>query len=138
MREVLTHFGFDGDNTPIIKGSALCALEDRSPELGRDTVIKLLEEVDQWIPTPTRDLDKPFILPVEDVFSIAGRGTVVTGRVERGVIKKGVEAELVGYGSKLKTTVTGDLWQLFSQSCLTLCLTVYSILQYTVVYCSIL
>ena len=114
MREVLTHFGFDGDNTPIIKGSALCALEDRSPELGRDMVIKLLEEVDQWIPTPTRDLDKPFILPVEDVFSIAGRGTVVTGRVERGVIKKGVEAELVGYGSKLKTTVTGDLWQLFS------------------------
>ena len=107
MREVLNEFGFDGDNTPIIKGSALCALENKNPEIGEAKVAELLEEVDRWIPTPSRDLDQPFLLPVEDVFSIPGRGTVITGRVERGVLKKGAEAELIGYGKKLKTTITG-------------------------------
>ena len=109
MREVLSQYGYDGDNTPIIIGSALCALEDRNPEMGRDSVIKLLEAVDEYIPTPARDLDKPFLLPVEDVFSISGRGTVVTGRVERGVIKTGDEVEFVGHGVKTKTTVTGTV-----------------------------
>ena len=109
MREVLSEFGFDGDNTPVLKGSALCALEDKNPEIGRDAILKLLEEVDNWIPTPERDYEKPFLLPVEDVFSIAGRGTVVTGRVERGTIKKGVPAEIIGLGVNIKTTITGTI-----------------------------
>ena len=108
MRELLSEYGYDGDNTPIITGSALCALEDRNPELGRDSIIKLLEAVDEYIPTPARDLDKPFLLPIEDNFSIPGRGTVVTGRVERGTIKTGDEVEVVGHGSKAKTIVTGN------------------------------
>lgn len=106
---MLSQYGYDGDNTPIIVGSALCALEGRNPEMGRDSIIKLLESVDEYIPTPARDLDKPFLLPIEDVFSIAGRGTVVTGRVERGVIKNGDEVEFVGHGVKSKTTVTGTV-----------------------------
>lgn len=110
MREVLSTYGYDGDNTPIIIGSALCALEDKKPEIGRDSIIKLLEAVDEHIPTPTRELDKPFLLPIEDVFSISGRGTVVTGRVERGVIKNGDEVEFVGHGVKTKTTVTGKAY----------------------------
>ena len=109
MQEVLSEYSYDGENTPIVIGSALCALEDRNPEMGRESIIKLLEAVDKHIPTPTRDLDKPFLLPVEDVFSISGRGTVVTGRVERGVIKTGDEVEFVGHGSKIKTTVTGTI-----------------------------
>lgn len=109
MREVLSEYGYDGDNTPIITGSALCALEDKNPEMGRDSIVKLLEAVDEYIPTPARDLDKPFLLPIEDVFSIAGRGTVVTGRVERGTIKTGDEVEVVGHGSKAKTIVTGNV-----------------------------
>ena len=108
MRELLSEYGYDGDNTPIITGSALCALEDKNPEMGRDTIVKLLEAVDEHIPTPARDLDKPFLLPIEDVFSISGRGTVVTGRVERGTIKSGEEVEVVGHGSKVKTIVTGN------------------------------
>lgn len=108
MRELLYEYGYDGENTPIITGSALCALEDRNPELGRDSIIKLLEAVDEHIPTPARDLDKPFLLPIEDNFSIPGRGTVVTGRVERGTIKTGDEVEVVGHGSKAKTIVTGN------------------------------
>lgn len=107
MREVLAQYGYDGDNTPVIIGSALCALEDKNPEMGKESIIKLLEAVDEHIPTPSRDLDKPFLLPIEDVFSISGRGTVVTGRVERGVIKNGDEVEFVGHGVKTKTTVTG-------------------------------
>ena len=110
MREVLSTYGYDGDNTPIIIGSALCALEDKKPEIGRDSIIKLLEAVDEHIPTPARELDKPFLLPIEDVFSISGRGTVVTGRVERGVIKNGDEVEFVGHGVKAKTTVTGKAY----------------------------
>lgn len=108
MREVLSEYGYDGDNTPIITGSALCALENKSPEVGKDTIVKLLQAVDKHIPTPPRDLDKPFLMPVEGVFSISGRGTVVTGRIERGVVKKGDEVEFVGHGKKMKTTVTGS------------------------------
>eukprot|EP01135_Chromosphaera_perkinsii_P001012 Nk52_evm26s156 gene=Nk52_evmTU26s156 len=107
MREVLNEYGFDGDNCPVIAGSALCALEDKKPELGIESIKKLLEAVDSYIPQPERDLDKPFLLSVEDVFSIGGRGTVVTGSVERGIIKKGEEVDIIGYGRDLKTTVTG-------------------------------
>eukprot|EP00112_Aurelia_sp_Birch-Aquarium-sp1_P014895 Seg3249.1 transcript_id=Seg3249.1/GoldUCD/mRNA.D3Y31 product="Elongation factor Tu mitochondrial" protein_id=Seg3249.1/GoldUCD/D3Y31 len=107
MREILTEYGYDGDNTPVIIGSALCALEDRERVMGHDAIVKLLEAVDSHIPTPTRDLDKPFLLPVEDTFSISGRGTVVSGRIERGIINKGDEVEITGQGVTLKTTVTG-------------------------------
>lgn len=106
LNELLPTFGYDED-TPIIIGSALCALEDRNPEIGLESVKKLLEAVDSYIPTPPRDLDKPFLMPVEDVYSIAGRGTVVTGRIERGVIKKGDEVQFVGHKSGTKTVVTG-------------------------------
>ncbi|CEP24989.1 TUF1 [Cyberlindnera jadinii] len=108
MRELLTSYGFDGDNTPVIMGSALCALEGREPEIGAKAIDKLMEAIDEYIPTPQRDLEKPFLMGVEDVFSISGRGTVVTGRVERGNLKKGDEIELVGYNKNpIKTTVTG-------------------------------
>ncbi|KAJ1932728.1 translation elongation factor Tu [Linderina macrospora] len=107
MRELLSTYGFDGDNTPIVSGSALCALEGREPALGAEAIRKLMAAVDEWIPTPERDLDKPFLMPVEDIFSIAGRGTVVTGRVERGKITKGQELEVIGFGAPFKTTLTG-------------------------------
>ena len=107
VRELLSSYEFPGDDIPIVKGSALCALEDRSPEIGRDAILKLMAEVDQYIPQPTRDKDKPFLMPIEDVFSISGRGTVVTGRVERGIVKVGDEVEIVGLKDTVKTTVTG-------------------------------
>ncbi|AQZ09400.1 TUF1 (YOR187W) [Zygosaccharomyces parabailii] len=108
MRELLSQYGFDGDNVPIVMGSALCALEDKRPEIGEQAVLKLLDAVDEYIPTPQRDLEKPFLLPVEDIFSISGRGTVVTGRVERGNLKKGEEVEIVGHNTTpLKTIVIG-------------------------------
>ncbi|KAF8449740.1 elongation factor Tu GTP binding domain-containing protein [Kalaharituber pfeilii] len=108
MRELLTSYKFDGDNTPVVMGSALCALEGRQPELGEQKINELLDAVDTWIPTPVRQLDKPFLMPVEDVFSVSGRGTVATGRVERGMLKKGEDVELVGYNKvPIKTTVTG-------------------------------
>jgi len=107
IRELLTEMGFDGENIPIIAGSALCALEDKQPEIGKDAITKLLEAVDSHIPTPVRELEKPFLLPVEHTYSIPGRGTVVTGRLERGVLKKGTECEFVGYNKVLKSTVTG-------------------------------
>lgn len=108
MRELLSTYGFDGDNTPVIMGSSLMALEDKKPEIGKEAILKLLDAVDEHIPTPSRDLEQPFLLPVEDVFSISGRGTVVTGRVERGVLKKGEEIEIVGgFDKPYKTTVTG-------------------------------
>lgn len=107
MREVLTQFGFDGEKVPIIAGSALCALQGTRPELGSEAIKKLLNAIDTAIPTPQRDLEKPFLMPIEDVFSIGGRGTVVTGRAERGVLLKGQEVEIVGYGKTMKTTVTG-------------------------------
>lgn len=107
MRELLSTYGFDGDNTPVIMGSALCALEGRKDEIGVDSINKLLDAVDTYIPTPSRDMEKPFLMPVEDVFSIAGRGTVCTGRVERGSLKKGSEVEIVGHNpTPIKTIVT--------------------------------
>ena len=107
VRELLSSYEFPGDDIPITKGSALCALEDRSPEIGRDAVLALMETVDSYIPTPERPIDQPFLMPIEDVFSISGRGTVVTGRVERGVIKVGEEVEIVGLHDTRKTTCTG-------------------------------
>lgn len=107
IRELLTEMGFDGDNIPIVAGSALRALEDKDPEIGKEAIIKLLQAVDQHIPTPVRELDKPFLLPVEHTYSIPGRGTVVTGRLERGVLKKGADCEFVGFNKVLKSTVTG-------------------------------
>lgn len=107
MRDLLSTYGFDGDNTPIVAGSALAALEGKTPEVGAEAVVKLMAATDEWLDMPPRDLEKPFLMPVEDVFSISGRGTVVTGRVERGQITKGTEVELVGLGSNFKTTLTG-------------------------------
>ncbi|RWS28902.1 hypothetical protein B4U80_11579 [Leptotrombidium deliense] len=107
LRELMTELGFDGDNVPVIPGSALCALEGQQDEIGRDTIKKLLDMVDEHIPNPVRELDKPFMLPIEHVYSIPGRGTVVTGKLERGTIKKGTEGELVGYGKTTKTVITG-------------------------------
>jgi elongation factor Tu len=107
VRELLSSYQFPGDDIPVIKGSALCALEDREAEIGEQAVLKLMEAVDAYIPQPARALDRPFLMPVEDVFSISGRGTVVTGRVERGVIKVGEEVEIVGLKATVKTTVTG-------------------------------
>ncbi|CAN9285860.1 unnamed protein product [Alternaria alternata] len=95
MRELLTSYGFEGDETPIIMGSALCAIEGRQPEIGVTKVDELMDAVDSWIPTPQRETEKPFLMAVEDVFSIAGRGTVVSGRVERGILKRDAEVELV-------------------------------------------
>ncbi len=107
VRELLSKYGFPGDDIPIVKGSALKALEGDKGELGEGSIEKLMEAVDSYIPTPERDKDKPFLMPVEDVFSIAGRGTVVTGRVEQGVVKIGEEVEIVGFRDTVKTTVTG-------------------------------
>ncbi|KAI8072453.1 elongation factor Tu [Gongronella butleri] len=107
MRDLLTEYGFDGEATPIVKGSALAALEGRDPEIGEKAIMELMDAVDNHVPTPVRDLDKPFLMPIEDVFSISGRGSVATGRVERGVATKGQEVEIVGLGSHLKTTLTG-------------------------------
>ncbi|CAM0139828.1 translation elongation factor Tu [Umbelopsis sp. WA50703] len=107
MRDLLSEYGFDGEGTPIVKGSALAALEGRDPEIGENAINELMAQVDEHIPTPVRDLDKPFLMPIEDVFSISGRGTVATGRVERGVITKGAEVEIVGMGPTQKTILTG-------------------------------
>ena len=107
VRELLTEYGFDGDDIPIISGSALAALERRDDAIGKDKILELMAAVDESIPTPERPLDKPFLMPVEDVFSISGRGTVVTGRVETGIIKVGDEIEIVGIRDTKKTTCTG-------------------------------
>jgi elongation factor Tu len=107
VRELLSSYQFPGDKIPIIRGSALCALEDKDKALGHDAILKLMEAVDASIPQPQRDRDRPFLMPIEDVFSISGRGTVVTGRVERGVIKVGEEVEIVGLKPTIKTVVTG-------------------------------
>ncbi len=115
VREMLSSYEFDGDNIPFVKGSALKALEavQANPTIQRgqdkwvDKIWELMDAIDSYIPTPERDLDKPFLMPVEDVFSITGRGTVATGRVERGVVKVGDEVEIVGFGETKKTTVTG-------------------------------
>ena len=107
IREELSKRDFDGDNIPIISGSALAAIEDSNDEIGKQAILKLMAAVDEWIPTPERPLDKPFLMPIEDVFSISGRGTVVTGRVEQGVVKVGEEVEIVGIRDTQKTVVTG-------------------------------
>jgi len=107
VRELLTEYEFPGDDIPIVSGSALAALEGRDPEMGADKVTELMKAVDEYIPQPTRAVDQPFLMPIEDVFSISGRGTVVTGRVERGVINMGEEIEIVGLRETKKTTCTG-------------------------------
>jgi elongation factor Tu len=107
VRELLSKYDFPGDDIPIVKGSALAALEDSNKETGHDAILKLMAEVDAYIPQPDRPVDQPFLMPVEDVFSISGRGTVVTGRVERGIVKVGEEVEIVGIRPTTKTTVTG-------------------------------
>jgi elongation factor Tu len=107
IRELLSKYEFPGDDIPIVQGSALMALEDKKPDIGREAILKLMAAVDEYIPQPERPLDKPFLMPIEDVFSISGRGTVVTGRVETGIIKVGEEVEIVGIRDTAKTVVTG-------------------------------
>jgi elongation factor Tu len=107
VRELLSSYQFPGDDIPIIHGSALMALEDKDPEKGEQAILKLMAAVDAYIPQPVRAMDRPFLMPVEDVFSISGRGTVVTGRVERGIIKVGEEVEIIGLKATVKTVVTG-------------------------------
>lgn len=107
VRELLSKYGFPGKEIPVVKGSALKALEGDTGELGEKAILKLMEAVDSYIPTPKREIDKPFLMPVEDVFSISGRGTVVTGRIEQGVVKVGDEIEIIGFVDTVKTTVTG-------------------------------
>ena len=107
VRELFSKYDFPGDDIPIVKGSALMALEDKDAKLGRESVLELMKAVDAYIPQPERPIDQPFLMPVEDVFSISGRGTVVTGRVERGVVKVGEEVEIVGLKDTQKTVVTG-------------------------------
>jgi elongation factor Tu len=107
LRELLSSYQFPGDDIPIIKGSAVAALEDKTPEIGENAILELMAAVDSYIPQPERAIDRPFLMPVEDVFSISGRGTVVTGRVERGVVKVGEEVEIIGLKDTVKTVVTG-------------------------------
>ena len=107
VRELLSSYEFPGDDIPIIRGSALCALEDKKPEIGKEAILKLMEAVDSYIPQPERPIDQPFLMPIEDVFSISGRGTVVTGRIERGVVKVGETVEIIGIKPTTSTTVTG-------------------------------
>ena len=107
VRELLSKYDFPGDKIPIVRGSALMALEDKKPELGKESILKLMQAIDDYIPQPERPKDKPFLMPIEDVFSISGRGTVVTGRIERGIIKVGEEVEIVGIRPTSKTVVTG-------------------------------
>jgi elongation factor Tu len=107
IRELLSKYDFPGDDIPIIKGSAVCALEGKQPEIGHAAVLELMKAVDAYIPQPERPLDKPFLMPIEDVFSISGRGTVVTGRVESGIVKVGEEIEIVGIHDTRKTVCTG-------------------------------
>ena len=107
VRELLSKYEFPGDTIPIIKGSALCALEDKDPKLGEEAILALMKAVDEAIPQPHRPKDQPFLMPVEDVFSISGRGTVVTGRIERGIVKVGEEIEIIGIKPTTKTVVTG-------------------------------
>ncbi len=107
VRELLKSYQYPGDDIPVVRGSALMALEDKNPEQGEKSVLELMAEVDRYIPQPVRDKDKPFLMPIEDVFSISGRGTVVTGRVERGIVKVGEEIEIVGLKATAKTVVTG-------------------------------
>ena len=107
VRELLSSYQFPGDDIPITRGSALCALNGTNPEIGRESILALMKTVDDYIPQPNRPIDLPFLMPIEDVFSISGRGTVVTGRIERGIVKVGEEVEIVGIRDTVKSTVTG-------------------------------
>jgi len=107
MRELLSSYGFPGDDIPVVKGSALAALEGKDPETGAKSIQELMDAVDAYIPQPERAKDRPFLMPIEDVFTISGRGTVVTGRVERGIVKVGDEVEIVGLRPTTKTVATG-------------------------------
>ena len=107
IRELLTSYGFPGDDIPVVQGSALKALEGTDPELGENAILKLMEAVDSYITQPERPIDRPFLMPIEDVFSISGRGTVVTGRIEKGIVKVGEEIAIVGIKDTVKTTCTG-------------------------------
>jgi elongation factor Tu len=107
VRELLSSYNFPGDDIPIVQGSAVCALNDKQPEIGHDAILELMAAVDKYIPQPERPIDLPFLMPIEDVFSISGRGTVVTGRVERGIVKVGEEIAIVGIKPTVTTTVTG-------------------------------
>jgi elongation factor Tu len=107
VRELLSSYDFPGDDIPVVQGSALCALDGREEEVGRASILKLMEAVDSYIPQPERAKDRPFLMPIEDVFTISGRGTVVTGRVERGIVKVGDEVEIVGLRPTTKTIATG-------------------------------
>jgi elongation factor Tu len=107
VRELLSSYEFPGDDLPIVAGSALAAVEGRDDHIGKDKILELMAAVDEYIPTPERPIDQPFLMPIEDVFSISGRGTVVTGRIERGVVKVGEEIEIVGVRDTTKTTCTG-------------------------------
>lgn len=107
VRELLSSYDFPGDDIPIVAGSALAAVENRNPEIGREKVLELMARVDEYIPTPERAVDRDFLMPVEDVFSISGRGTVVTGRIERGIVKVGEEVEVIGIKDASRTTITG-------------------------------
>jgi elongation factor Tu len=107
VRELLSSYQFPGDDIPITRGSALCALNGTNPEIGREAILALMKTVDEYIPQPNRPIDLPFLMPIEDVFSISGRGTVVTGRIERGIVKVGEEVEIVGIRDTVKSTVTG-------------------------------
>ena len=107
IRELLSSYEFPGDDIPIVKGSALAALEGRDDEIGKASILELMQAVDDYVPQPERPIDQPFLMPIEDVFSISGRGTVVTGRIERGVVKVGDEVEIVGIKDTQKTTCTG-------------------------------
>lgn len=107
IRDLMTEMGFDGDNLPVVRGSALNALKGKDPGTGENSIMDLLKEVDKYIPNPVRDLDKPFYMPIEHVFSIPNRGTVVSGCLEQGVIKKGEGCEIIGYNKTVKSAVTG-------------------------------
>ncbi|EQB44346.1 Elongation factor Tu [Colletotrichum fructicola] len=116
MRELLSTYGFEGDDTPVIMGSALCALNNQKDDIGVNKIDELMKAVDEWIPTPQRDLEKPFLMSVEDVFSISGRGTVVSGRVERGILKRDTEVEIVGKGDEVIKSKVTDI-ETFKKSC---------------------
>ncbi|QQG34980.1 MAG: elongation factor Tu [Deltaproteobacteria bacterium] len=107
VRDLLSFYKFPGDKTPVIRGSALKALEGEVSYFGKESIFRLMEAIDEYIPTPVRDTERPFLMPVEDVFSVSGRGTVVTGRIERGIIKPGEEVEIIGFKPTVKTVVTG-------------------------------
>ena len=107
LRELLSSYQFPGDSIPFVAGSALAAVEGRNPEIGENKILELMDKVDEYIPTPERAIDKPFLMPVEDVFSISGRGTVVTGRIERGIVKVGEDIDIIGIRATQRTTITG-------------------------------